>query len=79
VTSGHWTSPAPGATGTTRTAGAAADPDTPAGRTAPAVQGSADDGSGRVTLVSLRVLGLGADVRTARRGSVEPALDVVLR
>ena len=34
---------------------------------------------GRPTLVDLRVLGLGADVRAARRGLLEPALDVLLR
>jgi RNA polymerase sigma factor (sigma-70 family) len=45
----------------------------------PDTEGQADERPARVTVVSLRVLGLGADVRAARRGSVEPALDVVLR
>jgi hypothetical protein len=45
----------------------------------PDTAGQADERPARVTVVSLRVLGLGADVRAARRGSVEPALDVVLR
>ena len=34
---------------------------------------------GRTTLVDLRILGRGADVRAARRGLLEPALDVLLR
>lgn len=36
-------------------------------------------GHGRTPLVGLRVLGLGTEVRAARRSLLEPALDVVLR
>ncbi len=52
-------------------------------RATPAAQPGRDDPvadhRNRSTLVRLRVLGLGADVRAARRGLLEPALDVLLR
>jgi hypothetical protein len=67
VTSGHWASRA--ASGTT-----------PAGDSTGSRPDDApgDDRETRPALVGLRVLGLGAEVRAARRGPVEPALDVVL-
>ncbi|HEY2193764.1 MAG TPA: sigma-70 family RNA polymerase sigma factor [Actinomycetospora sp.] len=82
VTSGHWASET---SDTSRTEGAASD--APARRSGSAGEsaggsaagGSAGDESERVTLVRLRVLGVGADVRAARRGALEPALDVLLR
>ncbi|WP_211190199.1 sigma-70 family RNA polymerase sigma factor [Actinomycetospora sp. TBRC 11914] len=70
VTAGTWTSGASARHATAvPTATARPGHDDPVG----------DDRTTRTSLVGLRVVGLGLDVRAARRGPVEPALDVVLR
>jgi RNA polymerase sigma factor (sigma-70 family) len=65
VTSGRWSSDDTGRAEPSTARSHPGHPDSP--------------GHERAPLVSLRVLGLGTEVRAARRGLLEPALDVVLR